>query len=138
MDRRKKLTLWTSALSLGGATLVLLLVPNLDPWSRIAIAFGFLIGGQILRYYLNERYLKKKYGKRITRKEMEKEVVQYFQEHPDVAARFVRMEELRRKGNYHDAMGIANALKKEELTPIVQRYIDYKLKQFKKMDKFGI
>ena len=138
MDRRKKLTLWTSALSLGGGLIVLLLVPNLDPWSRIAIAFGFLIGGQTLRYYLNERYNKKLYGKRITRKEMEKEVTKYFQEHTDVAARFVRMEELRRKGNYHDAMGIANALKKEELSPIVQRYLEYKLKQFEKMDKFGL
>jgi hypothetical protein len=136
VDRRKKLTLWTSALSLGGALLVLFFVP-LDPWSRIAITFGFLIGGQTLRYYLNERYNKKLYGKRITRKEMEKEVTSYFQEHTDVAARFVRMEELRRKGNYHDAMGIANALKKEELSPIVQKYLDYKLKQFRKMDKFG-
>jgi hypothetical protein len=137
VDRRKKLTLWTSALSVGGALLVLLFVP-LDPWSRIAITFGFLIGGQTLRYYLNERYMQKKFGKRITRKEMEKEVTRYFQEHTDVAARFVRMEELRRKGNYHDAMGIANALKNEELSPIVQRYLEYKVKQFSKMDKYGI
>jgi hypothetical protein len=138
VDRRKKLTLWTSALSFGGALLVLLLVPNLDPWTRIAIAFAFMIGGQILRYYLNERYIKKKYGKRITRKEMEKEVTQYFQEHTDVAARFLRMEELRRKGNYHDAMGIANALRKEGLSPIVQQYLEYKIKQFKRMDKYGL
>jgi hypothetical protein len=138
VDRRKKLTLWTSALSLGGALIVLLLLPNLDPWSRIAIAFAFLIGGQTLRYYLNERYLKTKYGKRITRKEMEKEVTKYFEEHTDVAARFLRMEELRRKGNYHDAIGIANALRKEKLSPIVQQYLEYKLKAFKKMDKFGL
>ncbi|MEX2684533.1 MAG: hypothetical protein Q6373_023385 [Candidatus Sigynarchaeota archaeon] len=137
MDRRKKLTLWTSALSLGGALLVLLFVP-LDPWSRIAITFGFLIGGQSLRYYMNERYLKKKYGKRITRKDMEKEVTKYFQEHTDVAARFVRMDELRRKGNYHDAMGIAHALQKEDLSPIVQKYLEYKIKQFRKMVKFGL
>ncbi|NMC06167.1 MAG: hypothetical protein GYA24_13210 [Candidatus Lokiarchaeota archaeon] len=138
MDRRKKLTLWTTALSLGGALLVLLLVPNLDPWTRIAIAFGFMIGGQCLRYWLNERYVRKKYGKRLTRKEMEKEVNEYFQAHVDIAARFVRMDELRRKGNYHDAIGIANALRKEELSPIVHQYLEYKLAQFKKMEKHGL
>lgn len=116
--------------------LVLLFVP-LDPWSRIGITFAFLIGGQTLRYFLNERYMNKLYGKRITRKEMEKEVKQYFQEHTDVAARFVRMEELRKKGNYHDAIGIANALQKEELSPIVQKYLEYKIKQFRKMERFG-
>ncbi|MBN2150315.1 MAG: hypothetical protein JW839_02600 [Candidatus Lokiarchaeota archaeon] len=137
MDRRKKLTLWTSALSIGGALLFLSFVP-LDPFSRIAITFAFLIGGQTLRYFLNERYLNKQLGKRITRKEMEKEVTKYFQEHTDVAARFVRMEELRRKGNYHDAMGIANALRKEELSPIVQKYLDYKIKQYRRMDKLGL
>jgi len=136
VDKRKLYTIETTALSIGAALLILAVVPP-DPWLRVAVVMGSLFAGQTLRYYLIQRFQNKGMPKRIKHKDMEKEVNEYFQQHPDVAKRFLRMDELRRKGNYHDAILLLNALKKEDLSPIVRKYTEYKLKQFKKLARPG-
>ncbi len=136
MDRRKLYTLWTTALSIGVALLLLAIIPP-NPWLRVVVVIGIMIAGQSLRYYLIQRYENKGKPKGIKKKDMDREVTEYFQEHPDVAKRFLRMDELGHKGNYHDAILLLNALKKEDLSPIVRKYVDYKITQFKKLARPG-
>ena len=52
--------------------------------------------------------------------------------HPDVAKKFLRMDELARRGNFHDAISLGTALKKERLSPIVKKYVNYKLDSYKR------
>ncbi|HME53958.1 MAG TPA: hypothetical protein VKM55_17160 [Candidatus Lokiarchaeia archaeon] len=137
MDKQRLYTLATIVLTIVGALIVLYLVP-LPSWAQILVVVGIVVSGQTLRYYLSQRLYTKARGKLIKRKDMETEVREYFQQHPDIAKRFLRMDELRRKGNYHDAYSLATALKKEDLTPIVRRYLDYKIKAFHKFTQFGL
>ena len=137
MDKQRLYTLGTILLTIIASLLVLYLVP-IPSWAQILAVVGIVITGQMLRYFLVQRLYEKARGKRIKRKDMESEVKEYFQQHPDIAKRFLRMDELRRKGNFHDAISLATALKKEELSPIVRKYLDYKIKQFQKVAKFGL
>ena len=137
MDKQRLYSLATIAFTIIASLLVLYLVP-IPSWAQILAVVGIVITGQMLRYFLVQRLYEKAKGKRIKRKDMESEVREYFQQHPDVAKRFLRLDELRRKGNFHDAISLATALKKEELSSIVRRYLDYKIKQFQKMAKFGL
>lgn len=137
MDKQRLYTLETIAFTIAGALVVLYLVP-LPSWAQILAVVGIVIAGQMIRYYLSQRLFQKARGKIIKRKDMENEIREYFLQHPDIAKRFLRMDELRKKGNYHDANSLAMALKKEDLSPIVRRYLDYKIKSFNKFTRFGM
>jgi len=137
MDKQRLYTLATIAFTIVASLLVLYLIP-IPQWAQILVVVGIVITGQMIRYALTQRLYEKARGKRIKRKDMESEVREYFQQHPDIAKRFLRMDDLRRKGNFHDAISLATALRKEELSSIVRRYLDYKIKQFQKLAKFGL
>jgi hypothetical protein len=137
MDKQRLYTLGTILFTIIASLLVLYLIP-LPSWAQILAVVGIVITGQMLRYFLVQRLYEKARGKRIKKKDMEIEVREYFQQNPEIAKKFLRMDELRRKGNFHDAISLATALRKEELSPIVRKYLDYKIKQFQKVKKFGL
>lgn len=107
-------------------------------WAQLVSVLGIMVVGQVVRYTWIKRIGERGREKRITKREMRDEVTAYFEQHPEVAARFIKMDELRKKGRYHDALMLANALKKENLSPIVNRYVEYKIKQFKQYTRFGV
>jgi hypothetical protein len=132
----KKIT-WASIIaSLGLCGLAIAAYRNAQNWTLVVLVIGILIAGQSMRYVLIQLYRGKDRPKLMSKKEMEREVKQYFQDHQDIAKRFLRMDELRRKGKYTDALAIANSLRREELSPVVKRYIEYKVKQFEKLQRF--
>ena len=136
MNERKQITLITVASSFGLSLIIALFAPW-NPWITIFVVLGILIAGQTIRYFWLQSLGKPK-EKRITKKEMETQVRSYFDAHPEVAARFVKMDDLGKKGRYNDAIQLALSLKKENLSPVVARYIDFKIKQFKRYIKRGL
>jgi hypothetical protein len=131
----KKIT-WASILvSLGICVLMILAYPTQN-WTLVVLIIGVLVAGQSMRYVLIQLYRGRGKPKKMSKKEMEREVRQFFQDHQDIAKRFLRMDELRKKGKFTDALAIANSLKREDLSPVVMRYIEFKIKQFEKNQHF--
>ncbi len=138
MDERRLVTLVTVAGSTVGALLVILFAP-IDALSKMIVMFCIIIAGQVTRYIIINIINKQGQNTRLTRKELETDVRGFFDGHPEIAARFLRMDELARKGRYGDALSLANSLKKEpSLSPVVKRYLKYKIDQFQRTKGFGL
>ncbi|MBD3188535.1 hypothetical protein GF325_17015 [Candidatus Bathyarchaeota archaeon] len=113
-------------------SLTIIFLTNLEGWVLVLTVLAIIMGGQAFRYALDHAtfFNPQKRKDTISKKEMEREVRGFFRRNPEIAARFLRMDELARKGNYHDAISLGNALKHQKLAPIVEKYIDYKLEKY--------
>ena len=135
MNVEKKIT-WASIVTSVGICVLLIVAYPTQNWTLIILIIGVLIAGQSMRYVLIRAVQERGQPHRMSRKEMEREVRQYFQDHPDIAKRFLRMDELRRKGKFTDALAIANSLRREDLSSVVMRYIEFKITQLEKLQRF--
>ena len=78
------------------ASLIIIFFSNLKGWALVIVVVLVLMGGQGFRYFLeHSSWFKAKSGeKRITKKELETEVRDYFDSNPIVAKKFLRMPQM--------------------------------------------
>ena len=96
------------------------------------------MSSQTFRYVMNQRLVRKARGEVITKKQMEREVRTYFDANPAIAKKFIRIDELSKKGKIHDALSLASSIKTEKLSPIIKRYVEYRIEKLKRVKKHGI
>ncbi|MHA1847507.1 MAG: hypothetical protein ACTSXU_07680 [Promethearchaeota archaeon] len=120
------------------ASLIVILFSGLKDWALLIVVLLILFGGQVFRYFLDNHpfFNKSAVNKRPRKKYIENEVKEFFDNNPVIARRFLNMAHLAEKGKYGDAIKIGNALKRERLSPTVKKYIEFKLSQYKKLEKF--
>ncbi|MHA1368466.1 MAG: hypothetical protein ACTSRA_01960 [Promethearchaeota archaeon] len=122
-------------------SLIFILFSGLKGWTLVIIVLFVILGGQALRFLLKRNILGKsmaRNGGRISKKEMEMEVRIYFKNNPSIAKKFLRLDGLVSRKKYHDALVLASSLKREPLSPVVRKYIEFKIEKLKKLKRFGI
>ncbi|MHA1699876.1 MAG: hypothetical protein ACTSWN_13630, partial [Promethearchaeota archaeon] len=120
---------------------IFILFSGLKGWTLVIIVLFVILGGQALRFLLKRNILGKsmaRNGGRISKKEMEMEVRIYFKNNPSIAKKFLRLDGLVSRKKYHDALVLASSLKREPLSPVVRKYIEFKIEKLKKLKRFGI
>ncbi|MHA1820885.1 MAG: hypothetical protein ACTSU2_13910 [Promethearchaeota archaeon] len=108
-------------------------------WYGIVLILAVLSLGQIIRMYgkllegrsnseftpLTPRQLKK------IKQDMEKEVIEYFNSHVNVAQKVVNMKKLAERGKFNDAYNIARSIYNENLPKAVKVFLKNKMKLYK-------
>ncbi|MFX0102439.1 MAG: hypothetical protein ACFFCS_22930 [Candidatus Hodarchaeota archaeon] len=136
MNPKKQILIISLILAFGGGLVAIL--SGLRGWVLIIVVLAIIISSQTFRYVMNQRLIKKARGEVITKKQMAMEVKAYFDAHPAIAKKFLRMDELSKKGRVHDAISLANSIKNDDLSPIIKRYVEYRIEKLKRVKKHGM
>lgn len=109
------------------------------PWYQLFAVFGLILLGQLTRLYA--KVLQKRGKDPVTalsgrqlddlKEEQEQLVVKYFEEHKNIAEKVLFMDELEKKGRFHDAYNLATSLMRKDTPKAVKIFLKRRQKYYK-------